>query len=101
MVNFISYTGKYPTLCMGVLTLEIDGDIITFGNRYNNDNIDYGTFWESGGGCGFDEDWEDYVYSGEWIINEFELPEQYRKYTDEITKLFNANVPCGCCGGCI
>ena len=24
-VKFISYTGKYPNLCGGILTLEIDG----------------------------------------------------------------------------
>ena len=101
MVKFISYTGKYPCLCMGVLTLEIDGDIIKFGNRYNDSSINYPSFWESGGSWGFDEDWEDYVNSGEWIINKNELPPQYQKYTDEITKLFNLNVPEGCCGGCI
>ena len=53
MIKFISYTGEYPCLCMGVLTLEIDGDIIKFGNRYLNENRDYPTFWESGGSCGF------------------------------------------------
>lgn len=31
-IKFISYTGKYPNLCSGVLTLEIDGRIIKFGN---------------------------------------------------------------------
>ena len=31
-VKFISYTGKYPVLCCGVLTLEIDGEIVEFGN---------------------------------------------------------------------
>lgn len=30
-VNFVSYTGSYPNLCSGVLTLEIDGKEITFG----------------------------------------------------------------------
>ena len=28
-VNFVSYTGSYPNLCRGVLTLEIDGKEIT------------------------------------------------------------------------
>ena len=86
---------------MGVLTLEIDGDIIRFGNRYNDSSINYPSFWESGGSCGFVGDWEGYVTSGEWIIDKKELPPQYQKYTEEITKLFNENVECGCCGGCL
>lgn len=31
-VKFISYTGKYPCLCMGVLTLEIEGEKYKFGD---------------------------------------------------------------------
>ena len=31
-VKFISYTGKYPNLCSGILTLEIDGKEYKFGN---------------------------------------------------------------------
>ena len=30
-VKFIDYTGRYPNLCSGVLTLEIDGKIYKFG----------------------------------------------------------------------
>lgn len=30
-VKFISYTGKYPCLCSGILTLEIDGKKVRFG----------------------------------------------------------------------
>ena len=30
-VKFISYTGEYPNLCSGVLTLEIDGVQYKFG----------------------------------------------------------------------
>lgn len=102
MIKFISYTGEYPCLCMGVLTLEIDGDIIKFGNRYLNENRDYPTFWESGGSCGFIGDYEEeYVDKGRWEINKEDLPLQYQKYSDEITKLFNENVPYGCCGGCL
>ena len=86
---------------MGVLTLEIDGDIIRFGNRYNDSSIDYPSFWESGGSCGFVDDWEEYITKGAWIINKNELPQKYQKYAVIITALFNERVPYGCCGGCI
>lgn len=32
-VKFISYDGKYPCLCMGMLILEIDGTKHSFGNK--------------------------------------------------------------------
>lgn len=36
-VKFIDYTGRYPNLCSGVLTLEIDGKIYKFGYEKNMD----------------------------------------------------------------
>lgn len=55
-VKFVSYTGKWPNLCSGVLTLEIDGIEYHFGhevgsydfkaNRYKDNNSD--SFWHSG-----------------------------------------------------
>ena len=91
-VKFISYTGKFPCLCMGQLTLEIDGKTVTFGN-----GGDYDDFWSSGGGI--TADYENYY--GKWIIEKEELSEEYRKYAEEIDEVFNENVPYGCCGGCI
>lgn len=44
MVEFIDYTGEYPNLCSGTLTLEIDGEVVRFGNGHNV------AFWDSGGG---------------------------------------------------
>jgi hypothetical protein len=41
------------------------------------------------------------VNSGEWIINESEIPEKYKKYALEIDEVFNDNVQQGCCGGCL
>ena len=95
-VKFISYDGKYPYLCMGTLVLEIDGIKHSFGNEGR-----FPEFWESGGTCGFAGDWEANVTAGEWIINADEIPEQFKKYVNEIDKIFNNNVPQGCCGGCI
>ena len=96
-VEFVSYSGKYPCLCMGVLTLKIDGEEVKFGNKYSNKDVDYPTFWHSGGGI----DSNYCAYSGEWEIDVEELPEQYRKYATEIDDVFNENVEHGCCGGCI
>ena len=101
-VKFISYTGKYPNLCRGILTLEIDGEKVKFGHDYStfeswkNDG-NYDEFWSSGGSITTDY----CVCDGEWEINAESIPEQYRKYAREIDEVFNSNVPYGCCGGCI
>ena len=93
-IEFVGYTGRYPVLCFGILTLRINGEEKTFG--YQN-GCDYDSFWSSGGGI--TEDW--CAYQGEWDIYEQDLPEHLREYVDIIDDLFNENVPYGCCGGCI
>lgn len=109
-VEFVSYTGKWPCLCHGVLTLKIDGNTILFGhepnsyiyseNRYNDNN--YNSFWHSGGNCGFTNNYSNsYINRAPWDINAKELPEQYRELADEIEKEINANMTWGCCGGCL
>ena len=98
-VKFISYTGKYPTLCSGILKLEIDGKEVQFGYEYREHSGKlYPPFWESGGST----DWHSgRVTSGEWEIDVRELPDEYKQYADEIDYAFNKNVPHGCCGGCL
>lgn len=93
-IRFVEYTGRYPNLCSGTLTLSISGKETTFGYC---DGCDYPPFWSSGGGIS--EDW--CAYQGEWNIYEEDLPEDLREYADIIDDLFNAHVPYGCCGGCI
>jgi hypothetical protein len=101
-VKFISYTGRYPNLCSGILTLEIDGEIATFGYGFKSkDKPKYDKFWSSGGCVSFDEHWNANVDEGSWVIDVNELPEKYRKYAMEINEVFNDNVPWGCCGGCL
>ena len=95
-VKFINYTGKYPALCMGILTLEIDGKKYTFGNVYKTPT-DFNSFWHSSGGI--TDNYE--CYNGEWEIDVDDLPEQFHKYAAEIDEIFNSNVEYGCCGGCI
>lgn len=100
-VKFVSYTGKYPNLCSGTLTLEIDGIEYTFGGGYAEPKTDFGKFWRSGGSVWFDGGWNGHVNNGEWEIDVDNLPEQFRKYAQEIDSAFNDNVEWGCCGGCI
>ena len=98
-VKFISYTGAWPNLCSGVLTLEIDGEEITFGYGFGSkEKPKYYPFWSSGGGINpnYEGTWK-----GEWKIDVDDIHEQFRKYAAEIDMVFNDNVPWGCCGGCI
>lgn len=116
-VKFVSYTGKYPNLCSGVLTLEIDGTQYKFGHDYSNYHFDesgsgyfsdedpghpnFEAFWSPGGSVTHDSDWNFSVSHGEWRIDVQEIPEQFRELAAEIDAVFNGNVEYGCCGGCI
>lgn len=91
-VKFVSYTGKYPNLCRGNLTLLIDGETVKFDGIKDR-------FWASGGFIS-DDYYED-TYTGEWVIYIDDIPEKYRKYAYEIDRVFNESVPHGCCGGCV
>ncbi len=106
-VEFVSYTGKYPNLCSGVLTLRIDGEEVRFGHNYLiidswKTDGNYDSFWRSGGECGFRNNYsESYIDKGEWYIDVDAIPDIYMKYAREIDDVFNENVPWGCCGGCL
>lgn len=92
LVKFVSYDGRYPSLCFGTLVLEIDGKKVTFGEK------GYGRFWESSGSVSLSSG---SVTTGDWIIDIADLPDEYKKYAEEIDRVFNANVRHGCCGGCL
>lgn len=92
-VEFVSYTGKYPCLCMGELTLKINGKTVVFGH---NNKCDYPPFWSSGGRC-----WCGEVECSEWKTYASEIPDIYRELAFDIDRVFNENVPYGCCGGCL
>lgn len=94
-VEFVSYDGKWPNLCHGLLTLKIDGKKVKFGSKYAYKDADYEKFWSSGGNCSIK-----CIEKDEWIINVQELPEEFRAYAAEIDSVFNENVQFGCCGGC-
>ena len=99
-VKFISYTGKYPSLCIGELVLEIDGKEYKFSDTYNMKNT-FPQFWTSGGFCEITNHSDIYVHSGEWNIDVNAIPAQFKQYESEINEVFNKNVQHGCCGGCI
>ena len=117
-VKFISYTGEYPNLCSGVLTLEIDGVQYKFGHNFmayhydkeigdfrhtdeDPQNPNFDSFWYSGGSVTHDDDWNYDVECNEWNINVEALPEQFWDVADEIDRAINSNIPYGCCGGCV
>lgn len=106
-VKFVSYNGRYPCLCSGNLVLNIDGKNYSFGynwkDQYGNErDNDFEPFWSSGGSCGFNSDYsESYVETGSWEIDESALPEQFRKYADEIYEVMNEEIEHPCCGGCL
>lgn len=101
MVEFVEYTGKYPNLCSGILTLKINGVVAKFGNVYKSKTALYPRFWCSGGNCGFSNGYmESYINRGEWLYDGG-LPHFLKRYEGEIMRVFNENVPYGCCGGCL
>jgi hypothetical protein len=66
-ITFVSYTGKWPNLCTGILILKIDGEQVSFGNQKE---CDYPKFWSTGGSCGFTNGYSSsYINKGEWIID--------------------------------
>ena len=97
-VEFVSYVSSSYNLCTGTLTLKVDGKEYRFGIE---DGM-YPRFWTSGGGCGFRNGYgESYIYTVPWIIDENDLPDELKQYSDEIDQVFNENVQFGCCGGCL
>lgn len=88
MVEFVSYDGAFPNLCSGILVLRINGAERQF-PRYS---------MHSGGSVWFGENWEEHVMSGLWSID---LPKELEPLRTEIEACINANVPLGCCGGCV
>lgn len=112
-IKFISYDGKWPCLCCGQLKLKVGRRIYTFGRSYDSFTSKdsdaegmYPKFWVSGGKVTADEDWNFDIQTDEWVsdINDFnrkDFPKEVVDNIDEIMKVFNENVPYGCCGGCI
>lgn len=108
-IKFINYTGRYPNLCSGQLTLEIDGAIYKFGGSFINADPrpDFPSFWTSGGYAGCNGHGDELIESGPWImgynkeaIKKIDL-NFYPNATEQFLEIMNQNVTNGCCGGCI
>lgn len=108
-IKFISYTGKYPCLCSGILTVEIDGKEYCFGSEYDGKTT-YPRFWASGGLCRFDEDFNPVLIKSDWEENHYWKSNKYidedkkqftEKHIKELLSVMNANIDHGCCGGCL
>jgi hypothetical protein len=87
-VKFVSYDGKWPCLCHGTLVLDVDGKEFKF-----FDGLSSGGYvsWRS-----------NKIVKGEWYLTKLQWPEDFPKEAkDEAIDVINANVPKGCCGGCI
>ena len=114
MIEFVSYTGAFPCLCSGILTVRVDGKTWHFGygrgysvNAQERELVPrLPPFWTSGGWCGFDDDWNEDVGEGPWemCVSPSQLeyyPPEVRERLPDILAVMNENVPFGCCGGCI
>ena len=95
-VEFVSYTGKFPGLCQGTLTLRINGKEVKFGNIPLAEKSDYPAFWETGGTTVANGG----AFEGRWRVNTDKLPDCYKPYAVEIADIMNSRVELGCCGGC-
>jgi hypothetical protein len=89
-IQFIGYTGRFPSLCSGKLTFSVDGQ-----KRTTTTPVLHSTGGLQPHYAG--------TYKGEWeIIREDPAfsdfgPAEFTRLADVV----NENVPHGCCGGCI
>lgn len=88
-IEFVSYSGAYPVLCDGVLTLRVDGEIVTVPRAL-----------VSGGCVRFDNDWLEHIEKAAWELAPH-VPQWMRDNEKDILDIVNHNVPWGCCGGCV
>jgi hypothetical protein len=88
-VEFVSYDGRYPSLCSGTLKLKIFG----------KDAELTSTCFVSGGHIERDKDGF-FVCQGDWEVDEAELPDELKPLRNQIERCMNDNIEHGCCGGC-
>ena len=91
-IEFVSYDGKWPCLCMGTLTLKIEGKKVQMKGGLCSGGTCY---------CGFNGD-GDVVTEGDWTVNFECWPVEFSELEQQIVaRLVNENIEHGCCGGCL
>lgn len=90
-IEFIKYTGKWPTLCSGELYFKVNG------KEYKIKGL------VPGGEVGFKGGYggESYIKKGPWRLHNHDFSKELKPYKRLITKMVNENVEQGCCGGCL
>lgn len=88
-VEFVSYDGKYPNLCSGLLKLKVFGKEVELTSEC----------FMSGGHIERDKDGF-FVCQGDWEVDETELPDELKPLKGQIERCMNDNIEHGCCGGC-
>lgn len=96
-IEFVDYTGSYPNLCSGLLTLKVNGKLYELANVLCSG----GSVWFDDGREEHGESGEWHVERGKWEIDTYKLPEELKPFCDEIARVVNENVEHGCCGGCV
>ena len=87
-VEFIRYTGEYPSACSGELTVKIDGLTVKFESGC----------LRSGGCVWFDDSYSEHIESAPWYLLFNGISKELKI---QIENVVNNNVPFGCCGGCV
>lgn len=112
-IEFVSYDGKYPVLCMGDLVVRIDGRLVRFcfGSWTEEKAAElnmpcYPYFWHSGGNRTFSDKGNVIIEEGPWEMDlepheKEKYPKDILELLPEILEVMNDNVPPGCCGGCL
>jgi hypothetical protein len=93
MIKFISYDGKYPNLCSGTLTIEIDGELKILHRVL-----------VSGGTTNWRAKYpEPDVISGPWMLDRWETERNglTQEQHDSLREIANKEIRNGCCGGCL
>lgn len=86
----IKYNGEYPDLCSGTLIVIIDEKEWIFPDKC----------LLSGGSVFFDDNWNEEITEGDWIIDKW--PDDFpNDLKDLIEYEVNRQIPHGCCGGCV
>ena len=82
-IVFISYSGVYPHLCIGLLIIKVNNKVYELEDALC-----------SGGRCYFNNNGDGIIEKDDWLLKN-------RKYKEDIEYVINDNIEKGCCGGCL